>query len=73
MEFRFKTEAENDLIFWHKNDKSVIKKIESLFKDMKVNPFFGLGKPEPLKGNFSGYWSRRINQEHRVILSSFII
>lgn len=67
MEFLFKEEAEKDLIFWYRNDKTIIKKIETLLKDMKENPFFGLGKPEPLKGDLSGYWSRRINKEHRIV------
>jgi toxin YoeB len=67
MEFLFKNEAENDLIYWHKNNQAMIKKIESLLKSIKENPFNGIGKPEALKENLSGYWSRRINREHRII------
>ena len=69
MEFLFKDEAEEDLIYWYRTNKSIIKKIESLLKSMKKNPFSGIGKPEPLKYDFSGKWSRRINKEHRIIYS----
>ncbi len=47
----------------------VLKKILSLIRDTCDNPFKGLGKPEPLKGNYSGFWSRRITEEHRLIYS----
>jgi toxin YoeB len=67
MEFLFKYEAEKDLEYWYNNDKSVTKKIELLLKSMKMTPFKGIGHPEPLKQNLSGYWSRRINREHRII------
>jgi toxin YoeB len=67
MEFLFKETAEKDLTYWHRNNKSIIKKIESLLKAIKENPFGGIGKPEALKNNLSGYWSRRIDREHRII------
>ena len=67
MEFLFKNEAEDDLDYWYLTDKSIIKKIESLLKSMKQTPFKGIGHPEPLKGNLSNYWSRRINRKHRII------
>ena len=67
MEFLFKDEAEEDLDYWHRTNKSIIKKIESLLKSMKQTPFIGIGHPEPLKENLSGYWSRRINRKHRII------
>jgi len=54
-------------LYWQENDKETIKKINSLIKDTLRNPYSGLGKPEPLVGNYKGYWSRRINQEHRFI------
>ena len=69
MEFLFKDEAENDLAHWYKTNKSIIKRIESLLKSMKQTPFKGIGRPEPLKGNLSGYWSRRINRKHRLVYS----
>jgi len=67
MEFLFKDEAEDDLVFWYRNNKSIIKKIESLLKSIKETPFSGIGHPEALKENLAGYWSRRINREHRIV------
>jgi toxin YoeB len=67
MGFLFKAEAEKDLDYWYKKDKSVIKKIESLLKSMEEDPYSGIGHPEQLRANLSGYWSRRINLEHRII------
>ncbi|MDR3334934.1 MAG: Txe/YoeB family addiction module toxin [Treponema sp.] len=52
---------------WLDTDKNVFKKIRSLIKDIEQTPFKGLGKPEPLKHNLSGYWSRRITEEHRLV------
>ena len=67
MELKFKPIAEEDLAYQYKNNKSIIAKIEKLLKDILNNPFTGIGKPEPLKGNLSGYWSRRITDEHRIV------
>ncbi len=66
-EFEFKDTAIEDLEFWRKNDPKIIKKIESLLKSMKQMPYSGIGKPESLKYDLAGYWSRRINKEHRII------
>ncbi|MDR2963550.1 MAG: Txe/YoeB family addiction module toxin [Bacteroidales bacterium] len=66
MEFLFKETAERDLQFFAKNQK-IIKRIEALLKDIQQHPLFGIGKPEALKENLSGFWSRRINREHRII------
>lgn len=52
---------------WIKEDYEVVEKILLLLRDIQQNPFKGLGKPEPLKGLYSGYWSRRINQKDRLI------
>ena len=52
---------------WAQKDRKVLKKIAELIKDTLRHPFEGLGKPEPLKGNYKGYWSRRISDEHRLI------
>jgi toxin YoeB len=60
-------EAIQDLSWWVKNDLKTVKKIFELLENTCQTPFEGLGKPEPLKSNFSGYWSRRINQEHRMV------
>ena len=59
--------AINDFGYWVKNDLKTIKKIYSLLENMVQTPFDGLGQPEPLKANYSGYWSRRINLEHRIV------
>ncbi len=49
------------------NDLKTVRKIYALLESISKDPFTGIGKPEPLKGNFSGYWSRRINAEHRLV------
>lgn len=56
-----------DFAEWAIEDKKIYEKIRSLIKDIKRNPYSGIGKPEPLKHELSGYWSRRINQEHRLV------
>ena len=63
----FVEESWEDYNYWLTNDKKVFKKIQTLIKDTLRNPFSGLGKPEPLKGNLSGYWSKRITNEHRLV------
>jgi toxin YoeB len=59
--------AIEDFEFWSKNDLKILKKIAELFIAISKNPFEGIGKPELLKGNLTGYWSRRTNGEHRII------
>ncbi|MBB71664.1 MAG: Txe/YoeB family addiction module toxin [Legionellales bacterium] len=64
------TWAENaweDYLYWQKTDKKTLKRINALIKDAIRDPFIGLGDPEPLKHNWSGYWSRRIDREHRLV------
>jgi toxin YoeB len=56
-----------DLGWWIKNDLKTVRKIYELLENCQRTPFEGIGKPEPLKGNYSGYWSRRITGEHRII------
>lgn len=60
-------DAWGDYVYWQTNDKKILKRINQLVKDMMRTPFEGIGKPEPLKGNLSGFWSRRINDEHRIV------
>lgn len=68
MEIEFTLEARKDVEFWKKSgDKSVQKKISELLAATQISPFEGIGKPEQLKHEWSGYWSRRINKEHRLI------
>lgn len=57
----------DDLRYWAEEDKQILLKIFELMKDIQRNPFSGIGKPEPLKHKFKGFWSRRINREHRLI------
>ncbi len=52
---------------WFKTNKQIIDRIKTLIKDISRDPFKGIGKPEPLKGNWAGYWSRRIDHEHRLV------
>ncbi|NLS54428.1 Txe/YoeB family addiction module toxin [Hafnia alvei] len=63
----FTDESWADYVFWQENDKHFIKRINELIKEIERSPFTGIGKPEPLKHHLSGYWSRRINEEHRLI------
>lgn len=63
----FESDAFEDFTEWAQIDKKLYKKIVELLKDIDRSPFTGLGKPEPLKHDLSGFWSRRINDEHRLI------
>ena len=64
----FSDEAKKDILFFKKaGDKSILLKIKSLILNIQEHPFSGIGKPEPLKHQFTGLWSRRINREHRMI------
>jgi toxin YoeB len=56
-----------DYLYWQKQDKKMLQRINQLLKDIDRDPFGGIGKPEPLKGNYSGYWSRRIDEANRLI------
>lgn len=59
--------AWEDYLYWQKVDKKILKRINTLIKDIERQPFSGLGDPEPLKHNWSGFWSRRIDREHRLV------
>lgn len=63
----FMSDAWDDYIYWQQNDKSTLKKINALIKEAMRTPFDGTGKPEALKENLKGFWSRRINLEHRLV------
>ena len=67
MKIVFVEESWEDYLYWQKTDKSKLKKINELIKDISRNPFDGLGKPEALKHKYAGFWSRRIDHEHRLI------
>ncbi|MBK8850516.1 MAG: Txe/YoeB family addiction module toxin [Saprospiraceae bacterium] len=63
----FLKNAWEDYISWQADDRKILKKINELIKDIKKTPYSGLGKPEALKYDLSGYWSRRIDMEHRLV------
>ena len=67
MRYIFIDMAWDEYLFWQKNDKQKINKINELLKDISRSPYEGIGKPEDLKFNYAGYWSRRIDEEHRLI------
>ena len=67
MKLIFAENAWEDYLYWQKSDKKILKRINTLIKDITREPFEGIGKPEPLKHALSGYWSRRINDEHRIV------
>jgi len=63
----FKQEAWEDYLYWQKQDKKTLKRINELIKDVKRNGYTGIGKPEPLKHELSGWWSRRIDDNNRLV------
>jgi toxin YoeB len=68
VEVIYSEKAQKDREFWKKSgNKAIMNKITTLIEDIQLHPFEGIGKPEPLKYELSGRWSRRINQEHRII------
>lgn len=67
MKLLWEDRAWSDYLYWQTQDKKVLKKINILIKDIQRNVFDGIGKPEPLKENLSGVWSRRINDAHRIV------
>lgn len=67
MELVWQTHAWEDYLYWQETDKKILFKINELIKDCLRSPFKGIGKPEPLKGQYKGLWSRRITDEHRLV------
>ncbi|PYL93256.1 MAG: Txe/YoeB family addiction module toxin [Verrucomicrobia bacterium] len=67
MDLVFAPEAWEDYLYWQHTDAKVISRINLLLKEITRNPYAGIGKPEPLKHVLQGYWSRRINSEHRIV------
>lgn len=67
MKLVFSEHAWEDYLFWQRADKKILQRINQLIKDIQRSPFEGIGKPEPLKHTLSGYWSRRITDEHRLV------
>lgn len=67
MPIKFADAAWEDYLYWQGNDNATLKRIHVLLNDIRRSPFAGIGKPEPLRHNFSGFWSRRIDEEHRLV------
>jgi toxin YoeB len=67
MKLTFSTKAWEQYLYWQTTDKKILKRINLLIKDIQRTPQEGIGKPESLKHGLSGYWSRRINDEHRIV------
>jgi toxin YoeB len=67
MKYVFVDESWEDYLYWQKTDKKKLQRINELLRDIARHPFDGIGKPEPLKHQLAGYWSRRIDEEHRLI------
>jgi toxin YoeB len=67
MKILFADRAWEDYLYWQRNDRQILRRIHELIKDIQRTPHAGLGKPEPLKHALSGFWSRRITDEHRIV------
>ena len=67
MKLIFHAQAWEDYLYWQQNDRKQLKRLNGLIKECTRTPFAGTGKPEPLKGSLSGWWSRRIDREHRLV------
>ena len=67
MKITFSKNAWEDYVYWQTEDKKPLRKINALIKDIQRTPYEGIGKPEPLKFDLTGYWSRRIDLEHRLV------
>ena len=67
MPIKFSDHAWEDYLFWQAKDKAILKRINLLLRDIQRSPFEGIGKPEPLKHQLAGFWSRRIDDEHRLV------
>lgn len=67
MKLLWEDRAWEDYLYWQAQDKKMLKRVNALIKDIRRNTFEGIGKPEPLKDNLSGWWSRRIDETHRIV------
>jgi toxin YoeB len=67
MNIAFSEHAWEEYLYWHRTNRQVLSRINALIRDIQRSPLDGIGKPEPLRHNLSGYWSRRITDEHRII------
>ena len=67
MKLIFADAAWDDYLYWQRQDRKIVERINKLISEIQRDPFSGVGKPEPLKHALSGFWSRRINDEHRIV------
>ena len=67
MKVLFLPDAFDQYVHWQERDKAMLAKLNRLIRECRRHPFEGIGKPEPLKGDYSGWWSRRIDREHRLV------
>ncbi len=67
MNLQFSSRSWEEYLYWQQTNQKILKRIHELLKDISRSPYQGVGKPEPLKHALSGYWSRRINDEHRIV------
>lgn len=67
MKIQFATSAWDDYLHWQGNDRRMLERVNKLIREVQRDPFSGFGKPEPLKHALAGWWSRRINDEHRMV------
>ena len=67
MKLIFSEQAWEDYLYWQRTDRKVLEKVNTLIREIQREPFSGIGKPEPLKHAFAGYWSRRLSDEHRIV------
>jgi toxin YoeB len=67
MKIVFSSQAWDDYLYWQRTDRKILKRINDLIKEITRTPFEGTGKPEPLRHALAGYWSRRIDDEHRLV------
>ena len=68
MKLSWAEQAWEDYLYWQKTDTKILRRINRIIIETKRNPFQGIGEPEPLRYNWKGYWSRRINKEHRFVI-----
>lgn len=67
MKLIFSSHAWDDYLYWQKTDRKMLKRVNRLIQEIKRSPYKGIGKPEPLRHALTGYWSRRIDREHRIV------
>lgn len=67
MNLVFSSQAWEDYLHWQETDRRMLRRVNEVIRDIRRDPFEGIGKPEPLRHALSGYWSRRITQEHRIV------